>query len=494
MTTFSPSRHNVPSIVVAHEHPSCQISSVNPDDLPVGEIRPELLVAACITKTSAGRIRVGFVKGTRKTLVYAQCQLCKIEDAQSFLGVPLPPNWFVQGIHMARGLRLGGKQEHPDFFTIGFVMDSNYDTKDFLNALLLHRPTRAIDLVFDGTTYSLDATPFVPGLEVISGSGELHLMDAHGIVREVIRSTMPKSYIFREAVVNNGTVARAYAAIYEQPEVRMTLCFADVPKDLLVWSSVLQEMLPDFQDAFRIDLGGVIVPVSHKIGVSIQQEDHGDVFSVPITEEFLLESGTREGKNAWFFSASETLLTDKKALQAGVYKLLSRFVSNKQCAFCNNPGLYSCFPLCHPFDTSSVSCKSCFETIVYPQRVKVHKMRRELPLTPEYSDGESVTESATKCAIDSLSDLFPDPDDEESSFRAPPPKKRVRRPTDPVEEIRWRIQRNKFARLEGQGGIRRGALYEAQVAERVEDERQKALQKGVDADTFEELVREWKAL
>jgi hypothetical protein len=475
MATFSPSRHNVPSIVVAHEHASCQIASADPDSLPVGDVRPELLLSACISRTSASRIVLRFVEGKEKTLVYAQCQLCKIEDAPSFLSTPLPPNWFVQGIDMARGIRIHGKPEHPDYFTIGFVMHNALNKKDLLAAFLVHKPTRDVELILDGTAHVVKASPFVPGLEVIPGAGELYLMDAHGIVREIVRSTMPKSYIFRDALVNNQTVARAYSAIYDKDAPMPTMSFAEVSKELLLWSSVLQDMLPDFQDAFRIDLGGIVVPVSHKIGVSVQHEEHGDVFSVPVTEDFLIQSGTKDGHNAWFFSASDAILENKASLQQGVYKLLARFVSSKQCGFCSNPGVYSCFPLCHPYDTSSVSCKSCFETIVYPQRVKVDKMRREMPATPDYSDNEEASS-------------------EDEDFKSPPKKKRVRRPNDPVEEIRWRIERNKFARLAGQGGVRRGILYEAQVAERVEEERQIALSKGVDAKAFDELVDEWKQL
>jgi hypothetical protein len=362
-------------------------------------------------------------------------------------------------------------------------MHNSFDKKDFLAAFLVHKPTRDLDIVLDGTTHVLKASPFVPGLEVVPGAGELLLMDAHGIVREIVRSTMPTSYIFRDAIVNNQTVARAYAAIYKDTAAMPTMSFADVSKELLTWQSVLRDMLPDFQDAFRIDLGGIVVPISHKLGVSIQQEDHGDMFSVPVTEDFLIQSGTKDGHNAWFFSANELLLEDKKALQQGVYKLLARFVSSKQCGFCTNPGTYSCFPLCHPYDTASVCCKSCFETIVYPQRVKVDKMRREMPVTPDYSDSEeSVHDSGAGAHSD----------EDMKDVPKPPKKKRVRRPTDPVEEIRWRMERNKFARLVGQGGIRRGVLYEAQVAERVEEERQIALAKGVDSETFEELVEEWK--
>jgi hypothetical protein len=491
----------------ALEHHGILLDTVqNIEALPLGEMRPEVFLSTLVTATTARKVKFTFHDAETKTLMYARPHMTSTEEIQNFYKVPLLENWFAQGMRYARGLKLEGDSSFSTNSTIGFAMLKD-DKDKFVNSLLMHCP-RKMELIINDVSHEIgsDEEPVVPSLKEIPGSGVLRLMDVKGIVRETVTTSFATSYVYRDFKVNSKSIGDAFASVYA--------LLAPSPKTLPVpepsfeaepsiWRTTLEHIVPGFQNKHQMSLGSIQVA---------EMSDDEDLVVVSRYSDLCdLVRGTGSSTGSWCFrfNAAHPDASNAEALSVAIYSLLDYFVVKKKCSFCNKlDAKHNPFPLCQPEDLESACCDVCFEQYVLPQRVKVAEMRSSVPFTPDSSMQDSsmqdndVHESATM--LDELygsearghhKRLFEDEEESDNGFggKKPPKVKRTRRPThDPVADLRWRMERRKFAQVLGQGGVRRGEAYEAMIDNRIEEEKLEAIANGVPEMTFEALVAEWR--
>lgn len=532
MTTFSPNR-SMPVRVNVQEHAGILLdSATNIESLPLGDVRPEVFLSLFVTETTTRKITLRFKDADTKTLVYGQATVKSPHDVVDFHKIPVPEHWVVQGLTVARGLAIAGDSGFMTQVALGFVMLKE-DKSRFVESLYLHCP-RAITLVYGDsvTTLGSDQVASVPSLTTMPGQGVVHLMDAHGIVREVLKTAFQQSYVYRDFKITSKSVGDAFAQIYASispsPTVEAvpTPVFAQtsVAESLRVWHGIVQDILPAFQTKFQVNLGGTV-----SVGVVQPEMDGSDGYEIVSKYKDLCDLRKSESTSltSWVFRLQvlHEDATSDTCLRLGLYKLLEVFLdTTSKCCFCSRAdSKNSPYPLCSPFETKQTCCDACFAQVVVPQRVTMTAMRNKMPMTPnsamdddedmipEDSDGKSpsVSQGAMHFQrfLDDASrgddhpyDHADEEDDIVTGFISPPKLrkpaklKRTRRPKDsPVEDLKWRMQRNKFAKVQGQGGIRRGEAYDAMIDERIEEEKLEAISMGVSERIFDALVVEWRA-